>query len=113
MKVDPWLSMMSNLVQDYEGLRQLMEQDSEIRLTLNTVNRKHIIHLTEKYMTADDAGNTFSTFSTYQFDEVVEWINSELDKWEGVKRTAFDRWEFKNKQVAEKFITYYNIACPK
>lgn len=110
MKADPWLSMMSNLVQDYEGLRQIMERDADIRLTLNTVNRKHIIHLTEKYLTGDDAGNTFST---YQFDEVVEWINSELDKWEGVKRTAFDRWEFKNKQVAEKFITYYNIACPK
>ena len=100
MKVDPWLSMMSNLVQDYEGLRQLMEQDSEIRLTLNTVNRKHIIHLTEKYI-------------THRFDEIVDWIDSELKKWEGVKRTAFDRWEFKNKQVAEKFITYYNIACPQ
>lgn len=110
MKADPWLSMMSNLVQDYEGLRQIMEKSSEIRLTLTTVNRKHIIHLTEKYLTADDAGNTFST---YQFDEVVEWINSELDKWEGTRRTAFDRWEFKNKQVAEKFITYYNIACPQ
>lgn len=48
-----------------------------------------------------------------KLDTVVEWCEKTLETWKNCKRQSWDTWSFDSKKNAEKFITYYNIACPQ
>lgn len=46
-------------------------------------------------------------------DASVEWCEKTLETWKNCKRQSWDTWSFDSKKNAEKFITYYNMACPQ
>lgn len=48
--------------------------------------------------------------SSFTLDNRVAWVEEELKKWQGVKRTAWDMWAFLDKHQAEKFITLYYMV---
>lgn len=48
-----------------------------------------------------------------RLDNAVEWCEKTLETWKNCKRQSWDTWSFDSKKNAEKFITYYNIACPR
>lgn len=50
--------------------------------------------------------------SNGDLDQAVEWTSVELKKWKQSRRTSWNSWEFTNKRTAEKFITFYRLACP-
>lgn len=51
--------------------------------------------------------------SSNKLDTSVEWCEKTLETWKNCKRQSWDTWSFDSKKNAEKFITYYNIACPQ
>jgi len=48
-----------------------------------------------------------------RLDDSVEWCEKTLETWKNCRRESWDTWSFDSKKNAEKFITYYNIACPQ
>lgn len=48
-----------------------------------------------------------------KLDTSAEWCEKVLETWNGCNRHSWNTWSFDTKKNAEKFITYYNIACPQ
>lgn len=48
-----------------------------------------------------------------KLDSTVDWCTIVLENWAGCRRMSWDTWLFDTKKNAEKFIIYYNIACPQ
>jgi hypothetical protein len=56
----------------------------------------------------DDHGRT--QWYNQQLDERVVWVEKQLKSWPHCKRMAWDMWDFKHRQDAEKFITLYHLS---
>ena len=46
-------------------------------------------------------------------DDRINWCIEELKKWQGVRRMAWDQWQFDDKRQAQKFITLFYITWAK
>ena len=42
-------------------------------------------------------------------NEVIDWATEQLDTWPNCRRTAWDRWDFKNPCDAQKFKTLFTL----
>jgi hypothetical protein len=73
---------------------------------LTQQGRKWIVTLEEKWQSVDDAGNYFHS---KELDNKIEWVEEELLNWKSCSRTAWDTWQFKTHNEAEKFIVYYTL----
>lgn len=105
---DPWQMILQSLNPDYKILKNAMEIEPRVKIKLYKNKNKWTITLEEFWPDKLDI-----VMGTKKLDDTVEWCIKILQTWQNCRRTSWDTWEFGTKKNAEKFITYYNIACPQ
>lgn len=108
LTVDPWTHILESLNPDYNILKSCMDAGPFIKPRLAKFKNKWHVELEECW---PENVNYFSDVN--KLDRTVEWCTVILENWPDCNRISWDTWEFNSKRHAEKFITYYNIACPQ
>lgn len=113
MKVsnDPWEFIIRSLHPDLEKLQNMIEVDPLIKADLSKKNRRWQIKIIETWPV-----ETFDLKWTFDVDALqlaVDWTDRALQSWDYVRRESWDTWSFNSKRDAEKFVTLYNVACPR
>jgi hypothetical protein len=92
---------------DPSFLRALGLIQCSILIKKNTIGTE--IYLTEHLVPVDYG----SCDGTNKLELAVNWCNEQLKNWKGCTgRTKWNSWKFHYNNEADKFITYYNLACP-
>ncbi len=92
---------------DTRFLRALGLIQCSILIKKNTVKTE--IYLTEQLVPVDYG----SCDGTNKLELAVNWCEEQLKNWKGcAERTKWNSWKFHSDNEADKFITYYNLACP-
>jgi hypothetical protein len=108
MSSNSWIESIKVIEPKINELIQAMQEGSKIKPVLSpTTSDSYTITLEEEWPSVDDAGNYFNSSD---LDNRVKWATIELDKWDHVSRRAWDKWQFKSRRDAEKFITLYNLV---
>lgn len=102
-----WTMVLSSLCPSYDMLISAMRNCPGIKIILTKKRNCWNLKLEEQWPDSVDI-----KYSTQKLDNTVEWCIKALETWENCHRISWDTWEFDTKKNAEKFITYYNIACP-
>lgn len=105
-----WALLLEKTYPKYKTLVRALAMGPTIRPVMLHNKPKYMLELQEfwydeeekEYFRSANAGSA-------PLDERIEWATKELSKWQGVKRMAWDMWQFKTKKDAEKFITLYNL----
>ena len=102
---DPWIQIIETLEPEYQDLKLTMEQGPTIRpiLYLNSVKRWRVT--IEEVWPGDIIGS-----SDGRFDRLVEWSSNHLKDWPGIRRVAWDSWDFPTKREAERFVIIFNLS---
>lgn len=102
---DSWIQAIEAFEPKYHDLKQAMESGPIIKPVLyQSSNKKWRVTLEELWPAeVVDSGSN-------ELDRSVEWVGEELKKWTGVKRMAWDTWDFATKRDAERFIIIYNLT---
>lgn len=45
-----------------------------------------------------------------KFEDCIQWAEEKLKDWPDCDRKAFDVWDFKQRQSAEKFLTVFHLS---
>jgi hypothetical protein len=73
----------------------------------NGPNYWYRLQLVEDFGSVDDAGNTMPS---RKLDECVDWVTEKLKDHPECSRKAWDMWDFKHRQDAEKFLTVFYLS---
>lgn len=113
MKVskDPWESILQSIYPELEKLQNMIEVDPLVKAELSKKNRRWQIKIIETWPV--DKFELSWTFDIDQFGAAVDWTDETLKSWDSARRESWDTWSFNSKRDAEKFVTLYNIACPR
>jgi len=111
VSVDPWDSILSSIDPDWKHMKEVLTTGPSIRPQLLKKGRRWHITLAEVWPVDTYVLNW--TFDADRLQTAVEWSDNTLFTWDTAKRESWDTWSFDSKKNAEKFITYYNIACPQ
>lgn len=106
---DPWLSVIRDLVPDYDKLKDIMDHGHKIIPELDRIRTGWRVTLKEQFDKSED----HYVMEYDNLDVRVEWACEQLQTWADAQRTAWDMWVFKNKSDAEKFITLYYLSWDK
>lgn len=101
--LDPWQIILQSIEPAYNKLKYFMEHGPSIVPVL----KGKTITLEEKWPENNDLIGPM--YDSSKLDKVVHEIVIELDRWDNVKRTAWDQWKFSTRKDAEKFITLFNL----
>ena len=102
---DPWIGILKVLEPDYERLHNMSSKGPYISPEIwQTADGHCALTLQEVWNGA--RGSDDHAFSSSYLDDAVDWASVELVKWK-CNRTAYDTWQFKSKQDAEKFRTLF------
>lgn len=52
-------------------------------------------------------------WKTTKLEDCVRWTDEKLKDWPNCKRMAWNIWDFKHRQDAEKFITLFHLSWVK
>lgn len=98
-----------NALDDLQAVMfQWKDQDSMIKPTLHQRNSHWWrLQLVEDWGTVDDAGNYQPS---RKLDVGVTWVEEKLKDWPNCTRMAWDIWDFKHREDAEKFITLFHLS---
>lgn len=59
----------------------------------------------------EEIDNTACKLETFfKWEDYINWADGKLKDWPDCKRMAYDMWDFKHRQDAEKFITLYHLS---
>ena len=58
----------------------------------------------------EEADDDVSAWTTTKLDKSIAWAENKLAGWPNCKRMAFDMWDFKHRNDAEKFITLFHLS---
>lgn len=58
----------------------------------------------------EEADDDVSAWTTTKLDKSVAWAEEHLKDWATCKRVAWDMWDFKHRNDAEKFITLFHLS---
>lgn len=108
MSVDPWKHILESLEPDLHDLNYFSMNGPTIKPKLYKFGKYTWAICLQEYWPEEihfHGGNG-------KLDRSVEWCEKTLETWKNCKRQSWDTWSFDSKKNAEKFITYYNIACP-
>lgn len=111
VSIDPWESILSTLEPDWKKMQGALAKPPTIKPTLLKKGRRWHIKLEEIWPAEAYLINW--TYDEDQLQILIDWTNEILQSWKNCKRESWDMWSFNTKRDAEKFITYYNIACPQ
>lgn len=105
--IDPWKHIVKALEPDIDDLTKMLNAEPKICPYLVRRSRKWEIHIQEKW-------NHDFDYRLFQTDgdrlgQAVDWTIEQLENWNGVKRMAYDIWQFNRKKDAEKFQTLFNL----
>jgi hypothetical protein len=102
---DPWVGVLQALEPTYFKWKDIMEKGPHVSPEIwQTASGHCALTLQEVW---EGAGEEYEhTFSSSCLDDTIEWAVVELEKWQ-CKRTAYDTWQFKSIQDAEKFKTLF------
>lgn len=106
---DPWRPILESLEPKYQDLCQASMHGPFIKPKLFKLGRNTWAVCLEEFWPDLPNWNGDSG----RLDRSVEWCEKTLETWKNCKRQSWDTWSFDSKKNAEKFITYYNIACPQ
>ncbi len=116
MKVstDPWQHILESIEPTYQDLYQSSMYGPTIKPRLFKSRNKWQILLEEiwPWLGYLDVKGPLTQFRSSRLDNSVEWCEKTLRTWKNCRRESCDTWSFNSKKDAEKFITYYNLACP-
>lgn len=114
MKVsnDPWEAILQNIYPELHQLQEMIKNvDPLIKAELSKKNRRWQIKIVEVWPVETFELNW--TFDVDQFTTAVYWTEDTLKTWDSARRESWDTWSFNSKRDAEKFVTLYNVACPR
>ena len=107
MITEPWEHTLLSIQPSYFKWKDAMEKGPTIKPVLTKIKNQWRLTLEEEWH--HDSGGSY-TVGSIMLDDIVEWTEKELTKWEDCHRTAWDMWQFKSKRDAEKFITLFHIT---
>lgn len=116
---DPWLSIIKSLEPNIEELRVAMMNGFSVSPNLTKIGRRWKITLQELYTSGNNKYPIDQLFEYKNLDDMgkldqcVNWSTKQLENWDGVRRTAFNIWEFNRKKDAEKFQVIFNLTWAK
>jgi hypothetical protein len=106
MTTEPWQHMLLSIQPAYFKWKDVMEQGPTIRPILTFKDNGWELALVELWGSVDDESNYGGS---KELDEQLKWTAKELVNWD-CQKMAWDKWHFKNKRDAEKFITIYYLV---
>lgn len=105
--IDPWESILSIVHPDYAQLKDSWVKGPVIKPIISVKGKKTVLAFEEYF---NDSGE----YSAFKFlDNIIDEINKELENWKDVRRIAFNMWEFRRRQDAEKFLTLFHLKWPQ
>lgn len=111
MKIsDPWQHVLESIEPRYKQLYQASMFGPQIKPKLYKLSKyKWAVCLEEHW---PEVIHWEGGSGSVTLDHSIDWCEKTLTTWKNCKRQSWDTWSFDSKKNAEKFITYYNIACP-
>lgn len=107
---DPWKSMMTALVQDYDKLYGILNNPTRISVSLEKKDRYYWIKISEDWSEDPQDIRYKHSSAIPELQERIDWTISQLSTWDNVSRQSYDQWKFSRKLDAEKFITLFNLT---
>lgn len=104
---DSWTQVIEALEPNYQNLKSIMETGPEIKPALY-LNRNKKWRVTIQEVWPDNIEKI--SVNNSELDQLVEWSVEELKKWKGIRRVAWDSWDFPTKREAEKFVIIFNLS---
>jgi len=105
---DPWTSVVSQLVSNYDDLKEVMETGPKIIAKLHKVNLQWRVRIEENW-TDTDIGDQYYTADYSNLDARCKWSEEQLASWKFAIRLSHQEWKFFTKRQAEKFVTLFNL----
>lgn len=103
---DPWQQVIRAIEPQYEELKHVMDVGPKVKPTLYmTASKKWRITLEEVW-----PPEVINKGGTGDLDNRVEWTVETLQEWQGVRRSAWDSWDFVAKREAERFLIFYGLT---
>ena len=102
MITDPWQHMLLAIEPAYETYKSEMELGP--KYSIETTILSNVTWLCQIRIKED------WNLDTLELIEVIDWATEQLDTWPNCKRTAWDRWEFKNLRDSQKFKTLFLLT---
>lgn len=101
-----WQHIVKAIEPRYDTLKQSMEQGPQIKpiLYLNSTNKWRITF--EEIWPPE----VINKLSSGELDRQVNWAVETLQDRKGVRRVAWDSWDFPSKREAEKFLIFYGLT---
>lgn len=104
MRIDPiWEQMIATIEPEIQELRRMIDEPRYPAVLSKLKSSWEIridVEWPEGWAYAEPDG---------KFEEQLNWTINQLENWPNVRRTSYDRWSFKLRRDAEKFITLYNL----
>lgn len=116
---DPWLSIVKALEPNIEELKVAMMNGFSISPDLKRIGKRWKITLQELYISGNNKYPIDGSFEYKNLDNIgrldqcVNWSTKQLENWIGVRRTAYNIWEFNRKKDAEKFQIIFSLTWEK
>ena len=104
-----WVQMLGQVYPEYSDLQYSMEKGPTIKPVLTKIKNHWTLTLEEEWHHDSDGSYNINSGSI-MLDDIIEWADKELTKWQDCRRIAWDMWQFKSKREAEKFITLFHLT---
>lgn len=108
---DPWMHMIYQVCPTYDDLKYMMNNFPKIKIVIEGKRNSWNLSVVEN---RSDFGHDEGGSYSYQpdnpnYDFIVNWSEQELSTWKNCRRIAWNMWQFKYKQDAEKFSTLFYL----
>ena len=102
MTTDPWQHMLYQIEPAYDQYKEIVERGPKyiIDLTQDKKGKSQLCILEENNLLTSGLGG---------LDEKCKWAEEQLASWPNCRRIAWNIWEFKHRQDAEKFRTLFTL----
>lgn len=99
MTTDPWQAMLLAIEPAYLQWKDEMELGPKYSIETYTLSNVTWLY---QIRVKDELNLDMSALN-----EVIDWATDQLELWPNCRRTAWDRWEFKNLRDSQKFKTLF------
>ena len=99
-----WEQMLRHLMPDYDNVMAELQKGPKI--TANTIKKGRLWEV--RIMEEEDPIVYFQTIAS-TLEDKIQWTTQQLGNWTNVTRMSYDRWYFRYKKDADKFVMLFNL----
>jgi len=104
-----WIHMMYQVCSNYDDLNSAMRRGPTFIAEI-TIERKKYTLTIEEIWHNDITGSYISIPASSIENDIISWVEKNLEKRTYCKRTSRNTWEFSSQHAAEKFQTLFYLS---